>query len=86
MEYCIDIGNPKLCFRVNEAKYLTDSVREKDNVKSAYCIIDMFDYTYNPGSYMEFNSPEHNTFIEEMENAVKMILEGKIDFFLINEK
>ena len=81
-EYCIDINNKKLCFRVEEAKYLNDFV--KGNRKAAYCIIDMFDYTYNPGSYMEIDSEEHKKFKEEMENGIKMILEGKIDFFFAN--
>ena len=81
-EYCIDISNPKLCFRLDECKYLTSFI--KGNKKAAYCIIDMFDYTYNPGSYMEIYSPEHNKFKTEMENAIKYILEGKLDFFLSN--
>ena len=82
-EYCVDISSKKLCFRLDEAKYLTSLVR--DNKKAAYCIIDMFDYTYNPGAYMEINSSEHDKFKTEMENAIKMILEGKIDFFLAKE-
>ena len=81
-EYCIDISNPKLCFRLDECKYLTSFI--KGNKKAAYCIIDMFDYTYNPGSYMEIDSPEHKKFKMEMENAIKYILEGKLDFFLSN--
>ena len=56
-EYCIDISNTKLCFRL---------------------------YTYNPGSYMEIESEEHNKFKSEMEKAIKYILEGKLDFFLTN--
>ena len=83
-EYCIDISEKKLCFRVDEAKYLDEFVKG-NNTKSAYCIIDMFDYTYNPGSYMEMDSEEHKTFKMEMENAIKMILEGKVDFFLAKE-
>ena len=82
-EYCIDISNQKLCFRLDDAKYLNDFV--KGSGKAAYCIIDMFDYTYNPGSYMEYNSVEHLKFKGEMENAIKMLLEGKIDFFFANE-
>ena len=81
-EYCIDISNTKLCFRLDECKYLTSFV--KGNKKAAYCIIDMFDYTYNPGSYMEIDSEEHIKFETEMENAIKYILEGKLDFFLAN--
>ena len=81
-EYCIDISNPKLCFRLDECKYLTSFI--KGNKNAAYCIIDMFDYTYNPGSYMEIDSPEHDKFKTEMENAIKYILEGKLDFFLSN--
>ena len=79
-EYCIDISNKKLLFRLDEAKYLNDFI--KGNNKSAYCIIDMFDYTYNPGSYMEIDSEKHKTFKEEMKNAIKMLFEGKVDFFL----
>ena len=81
-EYCIDISNTKLCFRLDECKYLTSFI--KGNKKAAYCIIDMFDYTYNPGSYMEIDSEEHNKFKNEMENAIKYIFEGKLDFFLSN--
>ena len=81
-EYCIDISNTKLCFRLDECKYLTSFI--KGNNKAAYCIIDMFDYTYNPGSYMEIDSDEHNKFKSEMEKAIKYILEGKLDFFLTN--
>ena len=80
-EYCIDISNKKLCFRVNEATYLNEFIKGSKK-KSAYCMIDMFDYTYNPGSYMEMDSEEHRIFKTEMENAIKMILEGKVDFFL----
>ena len=50
--------------------------------KAAYCFIDMFDYTYNPGGYMSEDSPEYNDFREEMKKAIKMILEGKVEFFL----
>lgn len=80
-EYCIDISNKKLCFRVDEATYLNEFIKGSKK-KSAYCMIDMFDYTYNPGSYMEMDSEEHRIFKTEMENAIKMILEGKVDFFL----
>ena len=80
-EYCIDISNKKLCFRVDEAIYLNEFIKGSKK-KSAYCMIDMFDYTYNPGSYMEMDSEEHRIFKTEMENAIKMILEGKVDFFL----
>jgi DNA polymerase sigma len=80
-EYCIDISNKKLCFRVDEATYLNEFIKGSKK-KSAYCMIDMFDYTYNPGSYMEMDSEEHRIFKTEMESAIKMILEGKVDFFL----
>ena len=80
-EYCIDISNKKLCFRVDEATYLNEFIKGSKK-KSAYCMIDMFDYTYNPGSYMEMDSEEHRIFKTEMETAIKMILEGKVDFFL----
>ena len=82
-EYYIDINNKRLSFRFNEAKYLNSFVSGKNKL-SAYSFIDMFDYTYNPGSYMEIDSPEHDKFKTEMENAIKYILEGKLDFFLSN--
>ena len=53
-EYCIDISNKKLTYRFNES-FLSSFVT-KNNRLSAYCFIDMFDYTYNPGSYMEYDS------------------------------
>ena len=80
-EYFIDISSKKLCYRLDEAKYLTFFVRN-DSKRCAYCFIDMFDYTYNPGGYMSEDSPEYNDFREEMKKAIKMILEGKVEFFL----
>ena len=78
-EYIIDISNKKLTFRFNEAKFLTSSVRE--NKLSAYCFIDMFDYTYNPGSYMEYNTYEHRMFKDVLKESIELLLEGKKEFF-----
>ena len=78
-EYCIDISNKKLAYRFNEAKYLTSFIT--GNKVSAYCFIDMFDYTYNPGSYMESGSNEHQIFKDVLKESIEQLLEGKKDFF-----
>ena len=78
-DYCIDISNKRLTLRNNEAKYLTSSVRE--NKFSAYCFIDMFDYTYNPGSYMLDDSYEHRRFKDILKESIQQLLEGKQEFF-----
>ena len=78
-EYCIDITNKRLIYRFNEDKYLTSYI---DGYKlSAYCFIDMFDYTYNPGMYMKKGSIEHLTFKEVLKESIEQLLEGKKDFF-----
>ena len=41
----------------------------------------MFDYTYNPGSYMEYDSDEHKKFKEVLKESIEQLLEGKNDFF-----
>ena len=79
-EYCIDISNERLTFRFNEAKYLNSFV-SGNNKLSAYTFIDMFDYTYNPGSYMEAKSSEHILFKEILKESIEQLLEGKTDFF-----
>ena len=79
-EYCIDISNKRLTFRFNEAKYLTSFI-SGNNKLSAYCFIDMFDYTYNPGSYMEIDSNEHSIFKDVLKESIEQLLEGKKEFF-----
>ena len=79
-EYCIDISNKRLTYRFNDAKYLSSFV-SGTNKLSAYCFIDMFDYTYNPGSYMEINSSEHHKFKDVLKESIGQLLEGKEDFF-----
>ena len=78
-EYCIDISNKRLTYRFNES-FLSSFVA-KNNRLSAYCFIDMFDYTYNPGSYMEYDSVEHKKFKEVLKESIEQLLEGKDDFF-----
>ena len=78
-EYCIDISNKRLTYRFNES-FLSSFVA-KNNRLSAYCFIDMFDYTYNPGSYMEYDSDEHKKFKEVLKESIEQLLEGKNDFF-----
>ena len=78
-EYCIDISNKKLNYRFNEAKYLTSFIT--GHKLSAYCFIDMFDYTYNPGSYMESGSTEHQIFKDVLKESIEQLLDGKEDFF-----
>ena len=79
-EYYIDISSKKLMIRFNEAKYLTCFINE--NHLSAYSFIDMFDYTYNPGSYMEQNSDEHKMFKNVLKESLGQLLEGKKEFFI----
>ncbi len=79
-QYCIDISNKRLTLRFNEAKYLTHYIL-RDNKLSAYSFIDMFDYSYNPGSYMGTDSLEHRTFKEKLKESIEQILEGKTIFF-----
>ena len=78
-EYCIDISNKKFTFRFNEAKFLASSIREYNY--SAYCFIDMFDYTYNPGCYMGMGTNEHETFKIVLKESIEQLLEGKKEFF-----
>ena len=79
-EYCIDISNKRLTFRFNKAKYLTSFI-SGNNKLSAYCFIDMFDYPYNPGSYMEIDSNEHSIFKDVLKESIEQLLEGKKEFF-----
>ena len=79
-KYCIDISNKNLTYRFNEAKFL-NFYGPKNNKLSAYCFIDMFDYTYNPGMYMIHDSSEHQKFKEVLKESVKQLLEGKEDLF-----
>ena len=74
-DYCIDIGNDKLTFRYNEAKYL--NYFEERNKISVYCFIDMFDYTYNPGSYMDRDSTPHKLYIKKLQKSLRQLLNGE---------
>ena len=74
-DYCIDISNDKLTFRFNEAKYL--NFFDERNKISAYCFIDMFDYTYNPGSYMDRNSTPHKLFLKKLKKSLIQLLNGE---------
>ena len=74
-DYCIDISNDKLTFRYYEAKYL--NYFNERNKLSVYCFIDMFDYTYNPGSYMDKNSTPHKLFIKKLEKSIVQLLNGE---------
>ena len=47
----------------------------------AYCFIDMFDYTYNPGSYMVNGSIKHSNFKDVLKQSIEQLLEGKKEFF-----
>ena len=74
-DYCIDINNDKLTFRYYEARYL--NYFNERNKLSVYCIIDMFDYTYNPGSYMDKNSTPHKLFTKKLEKSLVQLLNGE---------
>jgi len=74
-DYCIDIANKKLTFRYYEAKYL--NYFNDRNKLSVYCFIDMFDYTYNPGSYMDKNSTPHKLFKKKLEKSLIQLLNGE---------
>ena len=74
-DYCIDISNDKLTFRYNEVKYL--NYFEERNKISVYCFIDMFDYTYNPGSYMDRNSTPHKLYIKKLKKSLIQLLNGE---------
>ena len=78
-DYCIDISNDKLTFRYYEAKYL-NYFHERNKV-SVYCFIDMFDYTYNPGSYMDKGSTPHYLFKKKLEKSLAQLLNGE-DYLL----
>ena len=74
-DYCIDISNNKVTFRYNDAKYL--NYFDEKNKISVYCIIDMFDYTYNPGSYMDRNSTPHKLYIKKLKKSLIQLLNGE---------
>ena len=78
-DYCIDIRSKKLVYRYNEATFL--NYKNGHNRISAYCFIDMFDYTYNPGSYMGFESAQHRIFKDVLTESIQQLLEGKQEFF-----
>ena len=74
-DYCIDIGNDKLTFRYNEAKYL-NFLGERNKI-SVYCFIDIFDYSYNPGSYMDRDSTPHKLFVKKLQKSLIQLLNGE---------
>ena len=74
-DYCIDISNDKLTFRHYEAKYL--NYFHGKNKVSVYCFIDMFDYTYNPGSYMDKYSTPHSLYKKKLEKSLSQLLNGE---------
>ena len=78
-DYCIDISNEKLTFRYYEAKYL--NYFHGRNKVSVYCFIDMFDYTYNPGSYMDKDSTPHYLYKKKLEKSLAQLLNGE-DYLL----
>ena len=82
-DYCIDIANDKFTFRFNEAKYL-NFFNERNKI-SVYCFIDMFDYTYNPGSYMDRDSTPHKLFVKKLKKSLMQLLNGENtrNFFII---
>ena len=41
----------------------------------------MFDYTYNPGSYMVNGSIKHSNFKDVLKQSIEQLLEGKKEFF-----
>ena len=78
-DYCIDISNKRLIYRFNEALFL--NTKDGDKKITAYCFIDMFDYTYNPGNYMEVDSTQHRIFKDILKESIQQLLEGKKEFF-----
>jgi DNA polymerase sigma len=68
LDYCIDISSEAVIFRNNDIKYLNYFYEQ-----SAYCIIDPYDYTYNPGGYMKRKGDNFKTFKEEMEIVLEKI-------------
>ena len=50
---------------------------ETSNKQAVYVFIDMFDYTYNPGSYMDKNSTPHKLFIKKLEKSLIQLLNGE---------
>ena len=74
-DYCIDITNEKLIFRYNEASYL--NYFGGRNKTSVFCFIDMFDHTYNPGSYMNKDSTPHILFRKKIKRSIVQLLNGE---------
>ena len=74
-DYCIDITNEKLIFRCHEAEYL--NYFGGRNKTSTFCIIDMFDHTYNPGSYMNKDSTPHILFRKKIKRSIVQLLNGE---------
>ena len=70
--YCIDITNEKVVFRYEEMSYL--NYLETKNKRSAYVFIDMFDYSYNPGAYLDQNSTPHKNLKDVMRRTLFQML------------
>lgn len=70
--YCIDITNEKIVFRYEEMLYL--NYLETKNKRSAYVFIDMFDYSYNPGAYLDQNSTPHKNLKDVMRRTLFQML------------
>ena len=69
-----------LTLRSNKAIYFTSFI--VGNYTSAYSFIDMFEFTYNPGSYLENGSSEHIKFKEVLKESIEQLLESKKEFIL----
>ena len=70
--YCIDITNEKVVFRYEEMSYL--NYLETKNKRAAYVFIDMFDYSYNPGAYLDQNSTPHKNLKDVMRRTLFQML------------
>jgi DNA polymerase sigma len=74
-EYAIDITNDKYVYRDECITFIEGSSLSND--RSAYYIVDPFDYSYNPANYMKRRTTEHNTFNSAMEKAMEKIRDCK---------
>ena len=82
-KYCIDITNEKVIFRFNEMRYL--NYFETKNKRSAYIFIDIFDYSYNPGAYLDEDSTPHKNLKKVMKRTLLQMLNGN-ENMLKNDK
>lgn len=74
-EYIIDISTEEIMYRYNDIDYLNYGLNYKSLV--TYCFVDPIDYSYNPGAYFIRNSEAHRKLINEMQNALKKIMNKK---------